>query len=232
MRNIVSAGLMVALIAFAPPFLPAAAQQSSPAPGPSPSPGPPANPNPNGELQTPDRAGTANLGAAATAPLHDLNITRQGIPPVLLAAITNPYERPNPFDCGEITRQLEELNFVLGSADLGEPGNASGPEPDPEERQGRPGPAPRRCRFLAAAVSPASCAPSRAPSTTISWSSRPSPPAASGGAISRAWGNCCTAPRPRGPCTSSDLRPRRARMVPSRGTLSAEARSCSSCLRG
>ena len=126
MRNIVSAGLMVALIAFAPPFPPAAAQQSNPAPGPGPSPGPHANPNPNGELQTPDRAGTANVAVAATAPLHDLNITRQGIPPVLLAAITNPYERPNPFDCGEITRQLHELNFVLG-ADLGEPETPQAP---------------------------------------------------------------------------------------------------------
>ena len=126
MRNIVSAGLMAALIAAIPLFLPAAAQQTNPATGPSPSPGPPANPNPNGELQTPDRAGAANLGTAATAPLHDLNVTRQGIPPVLLAAITNPYGRPDPLDCGEIGRQVRELNFVLG-ADLGEPETPQAP---------------------------------------------------------------------------------------------------------
>ena len=112
MRNIATAGLLAALITLGPCALAAADEQ--------------ANPNPNGELQTPDRAGTANVGAAATAPLHDLNITRQGIPPVLLAAITNPYDLPRPLDCGEITRQLNELNFVLG-ADFDEPGTPQAP---------------------------------------------------------------------------------------------------------
>ena len=104
MRN-ATAGLVAGLFILAPGAL-TAADQAAPA-------------NPNGEVQTPDRSGTANLGAAATAPLHDLNITRQGIPPVLLAAITSPYDLPRPLDCGEITRQIAELNFVLG-ADLDE----------------------------------------------------------------------------------------------------------------
>jgi hypothetical protein len=74
----------------------------------------------NGQIQTPDRAGTANLGAAATAPLHDLNITRQGIPPVLLAAITNPYEAPRPLSCPVIYREVAEMDAILG-ADFDQP---------------------------------------------------------------------------------------------------------------
>ena len=79
-----------------------------------------------GQLQTPDRAGTSNLGAAAQAPLHDLNISRQGIPPILLAAITNPYAMPNPLDCGEITRQVLALTVTLG-ADFDEPETPQAP---------------------------------------------------------------------------------------------------------
>ncbi|HLZ85120.1 MAG TPA: hypothetical protein VKQ54_16265 [Caulobacteraceae bacterium] len=119
MRTIATAGLLAALITLAPRAFSAAADQPPPPP-----PAPPSNPN--GELQTPDRAGTANVAVAATAPLHDLNVTRQGIPPVLLAAITNPYDLPRPLDCGEITRQLGELNFVLG-ADLDEPETPQAP---------------------------------------------------------------------------------------------------------
>lgn len=76
--------------------------------------------NPNGELQTPDRAQTSSLGAAATAPLHDLNITRQGIPPVLLAAITDPYDPPRPPTCAVIRREVDQLDQILG-ADFDQP---------------------------------------------------------------------------------------------------------------
>lgn len=79
-----------------------------------------------GELQTPDRAGTANLSQAALAPLHDLNISRQGIPPVLLAAITNPYDRPRSLDCGEIAREIVVLSSALG-ADFDEPETPQAP---------------------------------------------------------------------------------------------------------
>ncbi|HEX4741688.1 MAG TPA: hypothetical protein VH353_10185 [Caulobacteraceae bacterium] len=83
--------------------------------------GPPGTPaNPNGEVQTPDRAQTNNLGAAATAPLHDLNITREGIPPVLLAAITNPYDPPRPLSCRTIRSEVDQLDEILG-ADFDQP---------------------------------------------------------------------------------------------------------------
>ena len=110
MRTFLSIGLLAGLIAIAP----------RPAPAAEP---PPTN---QGELQTPDRAGTANLSQAAQAPLHDLNIARQGIPPVLLAAITNPYDRPRSLDCGEITREIGVLSSALG-ADFDEPETPQAP---------------------------------------------------------------------------------------------------------
>jgi hypothetical protein len=81
---------------------------------------PPPTANPNGQLQTPDRAQTSSLGAAASAPLHDMNITRQGIPPVLLAAITNPYDAPRPLGCAVIDREVAQLDAILG-ADFDQP---------------------------------------------------------------------------------------------------------------
>ncbi len=73
-----------------------------------------------GELQTPDRNNTASVPNAVVAPLHDLNITRQPIPPVLLAAITNPYDPVVPHTCAEISRQISVLQYALGP-DLDEP---------------------------------------------------------------------------------------------------------------
>jgi hypothetical protein len=94
------------------------------APGPAPAADPP--PDSQGQIQTPDRSGTASIPAAAAAPLHDLNITRQGIPPILLAAITNPYQRPDPLDCGEITIEVRALTVALG-ADFDEPETPQSP---------------------------------------------------------------------------------------------------------
>ncbi len=110
MHALLSIGLLAGLIGTAP----------WPAPAAEP---PPANQR---ELQTPDRAGTANLSQAAQAPLHDLNIARQSIPPVLLAAITNPYDRPRSLDCGEIAREISVLSSVLG-ADFDEPETPQAP---------------------------------------------------------------------------------------------------------
>jgi hypothetical protein len=104
MRALILTGVFAGLAALAP----APAWTADPAPG------------SQGQIQTPDRSGTANVPAAAEAPLHDLNVTRQGIPPILLAAITNPYDRPSPLDCPEVTRQVRALTVALG-ADFDEP---------------------------------------------------------------------------------------------------------------
>jgi hypothetical protein len=121
MRTPLCISLTAALMAL--PVMLAAADQTSPPPPPPPQ---PAAPSSQGQLQTPDRAGTANLSSAAQAPLHDLNLARQRIPPVLLAAITNPYDRPQPLDCTEITRQIRVLQHALGS-DFDEPDTPQSP---------------------------------------------------------------------------------------------------------
>src|SRR5437764_11891661 len=113
--------LAAAVIAF--PIVLAAADQAS---TPNAPPREPPAASSQGARQTPDRAGTANLSSAAQAPLHDLNLARQRIPPVLLAAITNPYDRPQPLDCAEITRQIRVLSNALG-ADFDEPDTPQSP---------------------------------------------------------------------------------------------------------
>jgi hypothetical protein len=109
--------VLAGLLAMAP-----AARAASDPPPSSPQPAP----DSQGQIQTPDRSGTASVPAAAEAPLHDLNITRQGIPPILLAAITNPYDKPVPLDCGEITAQVRALTIALG-ADFDEPDTPQNP---------------------------------------------------------------------------------------------------------
>ncbi len=78
------------------------------------------------EIVTPDRAGTANLQNAVSAPLHDLNIMRQGIPPVLTSAVADPYAPPTPLTCELLARDIEELNIALG-ADFNEQGTPQSP---------------------------------------------------------------------------------------------------------
>jgi hypothetical protein len=79
-----------------------------------------------GQLQNPDRSGTANVQNAAAAPLHDLNLVRQRIPPILLAALADPYARPTPADCRTITAQVGALTEALGG-DFDEPDNPQNP---------------------------------------------------------------------------------------------------------
>lgn len=79
-----------------------------------------------GQLQNPDRSGTANVQNAAAAPLHDMNLIRQRIPPILLAALADPYARPVPTTCHTITAQVQALTEALGG-DFDEPDNPQSP---------------------------------------------------------------------------------------------------------
>jgi len=76
--------------------------QSGPPPGQAP-----------GPLLTPDANGSANLGNAASTPMHDMNIFRQRIPPVLLAAMADPYARP-PRSCAALTARILEIDDAMG----------------------------------------------------------------------------------------------------------------------
>jgi len=66
----------------------------------------------------------AGVGAAATAPLDDLNLRRQYIPTVLLQAEANPYDLRNLNQCTTIEAEIARLNEALGP-DTDEP-----PSPD------------------------------------------------------------------------------------------------------
>jgi hypothetical protein len=94
-------------------------------PPPPPLPPPPDN-GTYGQIQTPDRSGTANLTNAVEAPLHDLNIMREGIPPILSSAVDDPYARPTPLSCEVLIQDIEALDFALG-ADFNEPGTPQSP---------------------------------------------------------------------------------------------------------
>ena len=64
------------------------------------------------------------FGAAATAPLEDLNLRQQMIPTVLLQAEANPYDLRNLNQCRPIAAEVRRLDDALGP-DLDEP-----PSPD------------------------------------------------------------------------------------------------------
>jgi hypothetical protein len=78
------------------------------------------------QLVSPDKAGSANVTNAAVAPLHDLNLVRQKIPPVLLQALADPYAPPHPANCATIVADVQGLKDALGG-DFDEPDNPQSP---------------------------------------------------------------------------------------------------------
>jgi hypothetical protein len=72
-------------------------------------------------IQTPSAYGHSTVEHAAEAPLHDLNIVRQKIPPVLLAAMADPYARVPRASCRTLDVRLADLEAALGP-DFDEPG--------------------------------------------------------------------------------------------------------------
>lgn len=72
------------------------------------------------QVQTSSEANRENVQGAMSAPLRDVNVLRTKIPPVLLQAMADPYERPMPATCAELTNLVVELNGALGD-DLDEP---------------------------------------------------------------------------------------------------------------
>jgi hypothetical protein len=57
------------------------------------------------------------VGTAAATPLADLNVTREDVPDVLLAALKNPYQVPASQNCVALSLEIRALDEVLG-ADL------------------------------------------------------------------------------------------------------------------
>ena len=54
------------------------------------------------------------VGGAVTAPLHDVNLVRTKIPPILMEAKAAPYAQPKPLSCEAIKAAIEPLDAVLG----------------------------------------------------------------------------------------------------------------------
>jgi len=63
---------------------------------------------------------------ALAQPLHDVNVVRTKIPPVLLEAMDRPYVPPSPMTCREIINQLRPLEDALGP-DLDAPPSLDNP---------------------------------------------------------------------------------------------------------
>ncbi|MDO8297644.1 MAG: hypothetical protein Q7T19_14530 [Caulobacter sp.] len=74
----------------------------------------------SGRIQTSDQINRGSVTGAASSPMRDLNMLRSKIPPVLLEALEDPYERPKPATCSELIALLRPLNEALGP-DIDEP---------------------------------------------------------------------------------------------------------------
>lgn len=75
------------------------------------------------KIQTASEAKREDMQGAISAPLRDVNLLRTKIPDVLLRATADPYQRPHPASCAQLTSLVQELNAALG-ADLDEPDEA------------------------------------------------------------------------------------------------------------
>lgn len=61
-----------------------------------------------------DRQKDKTIGTAATAPLDDLNLRQQAIPPLLTAAIAHPYAMDGLETCTALADEIDQLTDVLG----------------------------------------------------------------------------------------------------------------------
>lgn len=66
------------------------------------------------QVQTSSQATRESLEGAVSAPLRDVNLLRTKIPPVLLEAQANPYQRPQPATCAQLIALITPLNDALG----------------------------------------------------------------------------------------------------------------------
>ena len=76
--------------------------------------------DPNSPARKDAEVAGKRVGGAVAAPLHDVNLIRDKIPPILLDAVDAPYARPKPFNCAGIKAALDPLEPVL-SPDLDQP---------------------------------------------------------------------------------------------------------------
>jgi hypothetical protein len=66
------------------------------------------------KVQTTAEADRDGVTGVAESPLRDLNVLRTKIPPVLLQAMSDPYERPGEGRCADLMERLKPLDEALG----------------------------------------------------------------------------------------------------------------------
>lgn len=97
---------------------PALAQQQEPPPlagaPPSPHEDSPVQPSDDGRIRSTSEANREGITGAMQAPLRDVNIVRTKIPRVLLAAMDDPYKRPDKADCRSLIALVQPLDVALG----------------------------------------------------------------------------------------------------------------------
>lgn len=71
-------------------------------------------PSDDGRIKSTSEANKEGISGAVSAPLRDVNIVRTKIPRVLLEAMDDPYQRPNPADCRTLVALVEPLDAALG----------------------------------------------------------------------------------------------------------------------
>ena len=69
---------------------------------------------PSDQIVSPLDHGSRNMTSVAEAPLSDLNLMRQTIPPILLAAINDPYAPLPRLNCRTLTAEIGRLYEALG----------------------------------------------------------------------------------------------------------------------
>jgi hypothetical protein len=62
----------------------------------------------------PSQEGAQSVTTAAESPLHTLNLVHEHIPPVLLAALADPYAAPQPLTCQTLAVSIDRLTVALG----------------------------------------------------------------------------------------------------------------------
>ena len=80
----------------------------------SPEPAFQSQPSSDGALLMPNQQASKNVISAASAPLHDLNLSSRSIPPVLMAALADPYTAPPSLDCASLDAAVDELTQAIG----------------------------------------------------------------------------------------------------------------------
>jgi hypothetical protein len=69
---------------------------------------------PSTQLVTPSQEGSKSWTTAAEAPLHEMNLVGQKIPPILLAAMADPYAYPIALSCDALADEVADLTVALG----------------------------------------------------------------------------------------------------------------------